>query len=555
MDQRVPNSVEESQRLENVKYLNILDSATEDRFERITQSIAAIFKVPYVTIGIVDINRVWYKSRLGLSYKQIPRVGSFEDYVVRIKNHVFTNNAHHDSRFSNSYLVQNEPHVEFCVSLPLFVSKNFVVGAISIMSPQKLNISELSMQVLKNLSQWAQSEVISIKTPIESVHEQISLTREQLSLRSVELEHAKARQAAMLENIGDGVIGINDSGQIVFINHSASQMLGWANNELLGKMFMHTVQMFDENNALVEIPNRPIRNALFHQQRVSERNHYYIKKDGSKLAVSVTASPVVINTVTIGGVIVFRDITKEKEVDRMKTEFISLASHQLRTPLSAMKWFAELLLDGDVGELTPDQKEMISNINASNERMIELVNSLLNISRIESGRIIIDPQPTNLHDLLDEVIKEVEQKLTEKKLKLAISIHKELPLINIDPKLIRHVYMNLLTNAIKYTPENGQIVVMISKKEEQIISQISDNGYGIPAAQQEKVFQKFFRADNIVKVETDGTGLGLYLIKAIVESSGGKIWFKSKEGQGTTFWFSLPLIGTKPKKGEVVISS
>jgi PAS domain S-box-containing protein len=384
-----------------------------------------------------------------------------------------------------------------------------------------------------------------------ALEQKVTERTQALNQKVHELATAKAKDEAILGSIGEGLVVTDKDGIILLLNEVATQMMELGPGIVAG-MSIDAWQVYDENDTTLPIENRPVQQALSTREKVI-RDAVVVTPEGSKRTLSVTATPVMQDGAVIGVIQIIRDKTKEKEVDRMKTEFISLASHQLRTPLSAIRWFSEMLMSGDAGDLSADQKDFAKNIYDSTERMIELVSSLLNISRIESGRIIIDPKPTELKVLVGGIVNDLKAKIEERQQNLIISVHEGLPKVNIDPRLIGQVYLNLLTNAIKYTPKGGEISVFISRKGDDIISQVTDNGYGIPKEQQAKMFQKFFRATNIVKKETDGTGLGMYLIKSIVDSSGGKIWFESEEDKGTTFWFSLPASGMKAKAGEVTI--
>lgn len=215
-----------------------------------------------------------------------------------------------------------------------------------------------------------------------------------------------------------------------------------------------------------------------------------------------------------------------------------------------------MLLAGDAGKLNPEQTDFVKNIFDSNERMLHLVKDLLDISRIESGRIIIDPEKSDITKLVDHVIGDIKPMLDKKNQTLTKKYEKSISSITMDTNLVHNVVQNLLTNAIKYTPEKGKIKVNIKLHDsDNIVISVGDNGYGIPRDQQDQTFHKFFRATNAVKKETEGTGLGLYLVKSVVESSGGKIWFESSEGKGTVFYFTLPIAGVAPKKGEIHLGS
>lgn len=249
------------------------------------------------------------------------------------------------------------------------------------------------------------------------------------------------------------------------------------------------------------------------------------------------------------------DMTEQAQLDQMKSDFISLASHQLRTPLTAIKWYAEMLFKGDVGELTEDQKKIVKGLGESADRMVKLVTALLNLSRIESGRMSLKPKPTHLPQLMDSLLEMIRSLYEHRKQKIIKNYQQNLPQINVDSALIQEAYQNLVTNAIKYTPVEGTITLSIYKENDELITKIQDTGYGIPISDKDKIFQRFFRSDNIVKIETDGTGLGLYLTKLIVQLSGGRIWFESEEGKGSRFYIALPEKGSKAHKGVVTINT
>ncbi len=257
--------------------------------------------------------------------------------------------------------------------------------------------------------------------------------------------------------------------------------------------------------------------------------------------------------------------SKNKEIEAAKVDFVSLASHQLRTPLSIIKWYIDYIVSGDAGELKGDQLKFLRETYKANERMIELVNSLLIVSRIDLGTFSIEPKMTNITSIADEIIKKFKKEIDSKGITVSRDYGK-LPKLNVDPSLMKLVFENLISNSVKYTPDNEIIKISIKKEKKDVLIKVSDRGCGIPEEQQPKIFTKLFRADNVKKIESVGTGLGLYIIKAIIEKSGGDVWFESpskelfeKENinsanKGTTVFIKIPLEGMKKKGGTKSLS-
>jgi len=368
-----------------------------------------------------------------------------------------------------------------------------------------------------------------------------------------QLEEERARADAIFLGIGDGALVTDENGNISRVNKVLADLLGFEVEDMIGKWYPKTVVAVNENGKLLSTMERPISKALITGKPASGR--YFLKtKDGQPVPIAVTSSPILLNGRPIGTIQIFKDISLEYQIDKMKSEFISIASHQLRTPLTSVITNAHMLADGYVGQLTEEQQAFIDNIVYSSGRMHELISTLLNITRIEAGKVAVNPVPTDLLRLAEEINSELKPRMDQKNQKLEAKLKAHKPIVT-DPLLLREVMANLLSNAVKYTPEGGKITVSLNEEKDHITYTVKDTGYGIPAADRRKIFTKFFRATNIVAKESVGTGLGLYMVKGIADNLGAKLWFESKENIGTSFHISLPKKGSRQKFGSSTLES
>lgn len=371
-----------------------------------------------------------------------------------------------------------------------------------------------------------------------------------LDLEKIKVTREKDKLDIILRSIGEGVFVVDAELKILAFNQTATAMTGFSTKDTLGKKYNQVLQFVsEEKESLPDFIEESMKSGEI--QRLSNKA-FVVCIDKTSIPVDNTASPLKNEDgKVIGCVIVFRDVTSEREIDRAKSEFVSLASHQLRSPLASINWNTEMFLKQEGKNLEKKQKDYINEIYNSSKRMSDLVKSLLNVSRLELGTFMVEPKEVDPKEMVDSVLDEVKPKIEAKKQKVSKKIDNFK--MNADPQLLRIIFQNLFTNAVKYTPDDGEISILITKSgiagKGKVLIEVSDTGCGIPKKQQKQIFTKLFRADNVKLKEPDGNGLGLYIIKEIVTNSGGKIWFTSKENKGTSFYIEYPASGMTKKTG------
>jgi PAS domain S-box-containing protein len=361
------------------------------------------------------------------------------------------------------------------------------------------------------------------------------------SVRQAEqsFQEIAAKDEALLGSIADGVIAINKERRIILINRTALRMLNVTEKEAMGKKWFEILHKEDKEGNVISPKLSAFERALkTGQVSDSVTPFYYAGKNGNRFPVSRAVSPVILGGETIGAIDVFRDISYEKQLDQAKDDFLSLASHQLRTPLSASKWILEMLSQSS--NLDDKQQEYLRDLGVANDQLVDLVNGLLDVARIQAGKLPVNKKSTDVSALIRAAVASAKPNLEKKQQKINLDVNIEIRPVIIDPLLFSQAFNNILSNACDFAPEKGIIDIRLGAVKGGYVVSIRNYGSIIPEADQLKVFSQFYRGQNAQEAQHVGSGLGLFIAKTAVEANGGKIWFESNAENGTTFYFTVP---------------
>lgn len=376
---------------------------------------------------------------------------------------------------------------------------------------------------------------------------------------NVELEKSKSdlasnenKEAALLSNIADGVYVVDMERNLTMFNQAAGEMTGWKENEAIGLKCWTVMNLKNETDVSVCQKDCPAMAVWNTGESVLREDTCFVKKRGSKKTqLSSSYSPIKDkNGKLTGAICVFRDITTQKEVDRLRSEFVSTTSHELRTPITAIEGYLELIEDQKICEIDEKAREYSEKARLTAVNMSTLVKNLLTVTKIEEGKVQTNKTNFSIRDLAAEVVEAMTPDAKTRNLYLKIveppsqiikgekTIGRSLN-VTADREQIREVLYNIIENGLKFTSEGG-ISVSIAYDNDYATVEIADTGVGISADGQKHLFEKFYRVDSTATREVGGTGLGLFITRSIVELFGGSIWVESQVGKGTKFYFTIP---------------
>ncbi len=456
-------------------------------------------------------------------------------WVVKHRQPVLVEDLYNDARWVVSQ--NSSQHHRSAVIAPLMAGED-VIGAIMVFHRKVGYFSPDALEMVKAIGSQ-----VAIAISNAQLYQLIRDQAERLGvmLRTQQME--ASRQTAILEAVADGVLVTDASNTISFVNNSAESILSLAAGQTEGRPIDNFSGLFgNSSQAWIETVHSWAEDAS--PERAGETYAEQISLENGRV-VLVHLAPVIWQKEFLGTVSIFRDITHEVEVDRLKSEFVATVSHELRTPMTSIRGYVDVLLMGAAGAVSENQRHFLDIVKSNTERLNILVNDLLDISRIEAGRVTLSTTAVDMREIADEVVKDVTRRTQEegKPMTVALEAEANLPRVVGDPERLRQIIGNLADNAFNYTPANGTITLRLRHENGNLRVDVQDSGIGIAPENQERVFDRFFRGEDPLVLATPGTGLGLPIVKQLIEMHRGKIWMTSPgiPGKGSTFSFTLPV--------------
>jgi PAS domain S-box-containing protein len=551
-DPPVPD--DEADRLEALRGYEILDTPPEENFERITRIASRVLKSPMCLVSLVDTDRQWFKSKHGLDADETPRNVAFCAHAIMEDEVMVVPDATKDPRFRDNPLVLSDPKVRFYAGAPLKSWSGHNIGTLCVIDQKPRKATPEQQEILEDLAKividemelrlWSKRALDALHAKERAVNELNTAKRaleehvEERKLAEAEITDKENRTRAILDTVLDGIITIDESGDIETFNPVASVIFGYRADEVIGqnvRILMPEPYRSGHDGYLRSYIKTGDAKVIGNVREVVGQ-----RKDGTTFPMELAVAPMMVSErMMFTGVA--RDITERKRIDDMKNEFVSTVSHELRTPLTSIKGALGLLQGGLKVALPEKATRMIEIAYQNSDRLVRLINDILDIEKIEAGMMRYELVPVSVADLLAEAIDANTGFADEHGVRLVLDDDVSHATVSADHDRMMQVLTNLLSNAIKYSPKAGEVVVLAVEEADRIHVSVTDKGPGIPEEFRNSIFAKFAQADSSDTRERGGTGLGLAISKAIVEQHDGEIGFETQTGHGTTFHFDLPL--------------
>ena len=540
-----PISPNETQRLEALRALNLLDTPPEERFDRITRLAARVLNVPMACVVLIDENRGFFKSRVGIDIPEISREDSFGPYSILENKQMVIPDAKLDERFANSPCVQGKPYIRFYVADPIAAQDGSLVGALCVMDHQPRVPSAEDLAVLHDLALLAQ---------IELNHGELTSAYKVQQQTGDKLRASEERFRDVVDVPGKFLWEVTLEGKIQFISERVKELLGFTVEEMKQKNFFEHVVPED-----AAISSAKFYLAAQRGQRFSDLEFRMQAKGAAPIWMTTRGAPMLgaDGKTLVGYRGICEDITERRQIqqevitaketaenaNKAKSEFLANMSHEIRTPMNAIVGMTGLLLGTS---LNSEQRDYAQTIRSSADTLLTIISEILDFSKIESGKLELESHPFDLPMVVEEAIDCVAIQCGEKGVDLFWTIAPDVPLgFTGDVTRVRQILVNLLANAMRFTSK-GDVSISVKRAENQlgeafVLFSVRDTGIGIPADKIDKLFQSFTQVDNSTTRKYGGTGLGLAISRKLTEMMGGNIWVESKEGEGSTFQVALPL--------------